>query len=434
MNRVLLLLGLVILSIVSSYSVTISDCSSNLSVSGETYFLDSPVVGGSCNITSNNVALNCQDNSLSDMTVMFFGDLDNITVTNCVLINTSIFSDPVLMTLTNSEFSNLIIDGEDLSKNIITNFIFFNDSRFNNLSVSNFNYFFALGSRFSNTNLSNSFFENGVGITSGGEILESTIENVTLLNLEGGFHLVSTRNSRYSNLNLTTNNPNNHALSFSSLTYSTRDENSLVENIYVSGFATAIQIQSRANNITIRDSIFFNNSYGINFFTSSVDAFDINIYNNTFINNDGPIRIPGYLDSTYIYDNYFINSSVTEFSLTDFYGPVDNLFIYNNYFSNLSKLDIYDSPGVNADFTYLGQGNTYGNATAFSGTVCHASGVCDTNATVLTYADFNILIEPFLPVSSSVSTIVSSSTASLFPVFGLVNVIIILGGLFLYFM
>ena len=433
MNRLFLLLGLVVLSFVSSYSVTISDCSSNLSVSGETYFLDSPVVGGSCNITSNNVVFDCQDNSLSGMSVMFFGDLDNITVTNCALINTSIFSDPVLMTLTNSEFSNLIIDGEDLTKNIITNFIFFNDSRFNNLSVSNFNYFFGFTSRFSNTTLSNSFFENGVGVTTGGEILESTIENVTVLNLQGGFHLVATRNSRYSNLNLTTNNSFEHALSFSSASYSTRDENSLVENIYVSGFSTAIQIQSRANNITIRDSIFFNNSYGINFFTSSVDAFDIHIYNNTFMNNNGPIRIPGYLDSTYIYGNYFINSSNSEFSLTDFYGPVDNLFIYNNYFSNISKVSIDDSPGVNADFTYLGQGNTYGNDTAFSGTVCHASGVCDTNATVLTYTDFNTLIEPFLPASSTFSSVVSSSTSSLFPVFGLVNIIILLGGLFLYF-
>ncbi|MEC8220734.1 MAG: hypothetical protein VX028_01570, partial [Nanoarchaeota archaeon] len=358
MNRVLLLLGLVVLSFVSSYSVIISDCSSNLSVSGETYFLDSPVVGGSCNITSNNVALNCQDNILSDMTVMFFGDLDNITVTNCALINTSVFSDPALMTLTNSEFSNLIIDGEDLSKHIITNLIFINDSRLNNLSVSNFNYFFGLSSRFSNTTLSNSFFENGIGITNGGEILESTIENVTVLNLQGGFHSVSTRNSRYSNLNLTTNNPNNHALSFSSSAHASKDENSLVENIYVSGFSTPIQIQSRANNITIRDSIFFNNSYGIQFFTSSVDAFDIAIYNNTFIDNEIAITIPGYLDSTYIYDNYFINSSISEFSLRDFYGDVDNIFVYNNYFSNISKVSVDDSPGVNANFTYLGQGNT----------------------------------------------------------------------------
>ena len=400
MNRLLLLFGLVVMSFVSSYSVTISDCSSNLSVSGETYFLDSPVVGQNCNITSSNVAFNCQDNSLSNMDIYIIA-LGHISISNCNLANVSVTS--FISTLNNLTLRNISVDNLDQTKNFISFSI--DNSLIKNISGNNFNFF--IDGSISNSSFFNIYGENMVG------------------GFNSGFGM---DNVQFNTINLTSGI--NHGIYITG----TSSEHVLIENSYFSNFSDGIVIFPGADNITIRNSLFENNSFGIRFdvtnsFNPVTNAY---VYNNTIRYGYYGLNLVGNVDDSYFYNN-IIYDNQNDFV---YLGTVssDNSYIYNNYFGNFSSIGFSSPENFNSNFTYLGQGNTYGNDTSFSGTVCHASGVCDTNATVLTYSDFNTLIEPFLPASSTVSAVISSSTASLFPVFGLVNFIIILGSLFLYFM
>lgn len=393
MNRVLLLLGLVVLSLVSSYSVTISDCSSNLSVSGETYFLDSPVVGQNCNITSSNVVFDCQDNSLSDMDI-YISVSDSVSVNNCNFINLSITS--LGSILDNFTLENISVDNLDQTKNFIS--FSLNNSLVKNIFGNNFNFLIdgdIDNSIFVDLNLSN-FFQ----IVNFNTMFNSSFFNIYGNNMDGGFtYAFGMVRILFDNINFI--NGTEQGIFIRGV----NSEHVLIQNSYFFNFSDGLLIFPGVDNITIRNSLFENNSFGIRFdVTSSSDpVINAYVYNNTIRYGYDGLNLVGNIDDSYFYDNIIYDNSYDFVYLGTFSS--DNSYFYNNYFGNLSLLGLTSPENFNSNFTYLGQGNTYGNDTAFSGTVCHATGVCDTNATVLTYADFNTLIESLLPTSSTVEEV-----------------------------
>ncbi len=375
------------------------------------------------------INLDCNGNTFYNTSIEFSDNsplvsnvINNVSLRNCFFINSSIVSEEIL---NNSIFENLFFDNIDKSKNVFD--FESNNSIFDNITALNLD--ILITGNLENSVLNN-FFSNNSNeiIKSTTKIKNSSISNFESLNfIRAITNIYGVDNSIFSNMIFKSNvsTPDNIIGIDSS-------ENTIIENFFVNttSYSGGIRLNDGVN-ITIRNNYLINT---VGLAIGRVSMFpseNLYVYNNTVIDSQNGLRLLSVRNS-YIYDNIFINNTF-DYS---YFGsdPTSGIFIYNNYFSDLNSFDIVSPENFNSNFTYLGQGNTYGNDTAFSGTVCHATGVCDTNATVLTYAEFNTLIEPLLPASSTLSSVVSSFTGSLFPVFGLGNIIILLGGLFLYFM
>ena len=193
-----------------------------------------------------------------------------------------------------------------------------------------------------------------------------------------------------------------------------------------------------SNNTILNDSIInfislpsFSN-FTDSFFSNSVLSLNVNTQNNNFINLvmiNSTIEQPG------------IFNTITQNSFENITGNVD-----------LTARNLYNNTFTNVDFDYIQllantvQNNTYlnssiNNITSFNWSQTpnffennsYAQGIVNSSGCIIAAQPEVICDTGSWSVFSPV-VVSNSSTASLFPVFGLVNSILLLGGLFLYFM
>ena len=188
----------------------------------------------------------------------------------------------------------------------------------------------------------------------------------------------------------------------------------LYEDFYLSGFGNiAFDISDNYNeNNTYRNIYIENYNQGI-----TLRRF-FNTANSTFENITINSTTTGF---SFTGDDYILNDITIVNTTTPLYfddqGSASNLtgiYILNSYLENFSAIDIRSGNWSRNNITF--QGNTFlaGTAPANECFDIPYNTTCNT---------------AFVPVVST-----PPSTASLFPVFGLVNSILLLGGLFLYFM
>ena len=342
MNRVLLLLGLVILSIVSSYAdQNITSCGTVIN-SVDNYFLNQSIntSSGNCiefQVGASGSTFNCQGFDLRDYGSAAHGlivDANNMVLSNCIIRDFNTFN--VDISADNITFQNTTL------LNGVSDFSGVDNSRFINNTL-NYEHL-----RFGRNN---NLFSN------------NTILNDSIIDFISTPSFSNFTDSFFSNsvLSLDANTQNNN-------------------------FINLVMVNSTIEQLGIFNTITQNTFENI---TGNVNLTARNLFNNTFTNVDFDyIQIV----NTPVENNTFSTSSIN--NITSFnWSQTPNFFENNSYAQGI----------VNSSGCII---------------VAQPEVVCDTGSWSV-----------FSPVVVS-----TSSTASLFPVFGLANIIILLGGLFLYFM
>ena len=341
MNRVLLLLGIVVLSFVSSYAdQNITSCGAVITTV-DNYFLNQSInaSSGDCiefQASASGSTLNCQGFELRDYGSSAHGlivDANNMILSNCIIGDFNTFN--VDISTDNITFQNTTL------LNGVSDFSGVDNSRFINNTL---NYeilrFGRNNNLFSNNTILNDSIINFISLPSFSNFTDSFFSNSVL------------------SLNVNTENNN---------------------------FINLVMINSTIEQPGIFNTITQNSFENI---TGNVDLTARNLYNNTFTNVDFDYI---QLLANTVQNNTFSASSINNISSFN-WSQTPNFFENNSYAQgivNSSGCIIAAQPEV----------------------------ICDTGSWSV-----------FSPVVSS-----TSSTSSLFPVFGLVNIIILLGGLFLYF-
>ncbi len=456
MKRILLLLGLVILSIVSSYSaLSVNNCrsivESDLDPDREILLTQSIDFNGSgtCfDIEPNDISFNCQGNYIDGNDTgnfMFFSntskDYTNISITNCNLINMSILGasfEDLTLELSNSNVSYVErgFGSAVGTEEIIYTQVNFIEKLVPVSSCGSILTNYPFSSSYLTQNISNLTLGAGqacIRLVSGsldcqGHTIESNIIGVSTDEINNSLRNCNIKSGSFG-----------FEMSFSS--------NDLIENIIIEdassfGFDILGVTNSIFRNITIlplppvADGFFIRSSSHNNLFEDIViynatDAFSVGTSdNNTFrniivheaLNNAFSINsLNTTIENLEVLDNSrvtllddYTTISNSNISSLYFVSGSEHSLIQNSYLSNFS--DIIIQSGNWSDYNITFQGNTFltGTAPANECFDIPYNTTCNT---------------AFVPVVSS-----TSSTASLFPVFGLANIIIILGGLFLYFM
>ena len=456
MKRVLLFLGLVVLSFVSSFSaLSVNDCRSivegDLDPDREILLTQNIDFNGSGNcfdIEPNDISFNCQGNYIDGNDTgnfMVFSntskDYTNISITNCNLINMSIlgfsFQD-LTLELSNSNVSYVergfgsAVGNEEITYpqvNFIEKLVPVSScgSIFTNYPFS---------SSYLSQNISNLTLGAGqacIRLVSGsldcqGHTIESNIIGVSTdetynslrnCNIKSGsFGVEMSFSSNDLMENIIIEDASNYAFDILGVT------NSVFRNITILPHVpTSLYIRSSSDNNFFEDIVIYNATSAI-----TVGASDNNFFRNIFIQETLSSAVgilSTVLNTTFenltIVDNSRVNifsdyTTISNSNISSLYfaSGSEHSLIQNSYLGNFSDITIQS--GNWSDYNITFQGNTFlaGTAPANECFDIPYNTTCNT---------------AFVPVISS-----TSSTASLFPVFGLVNVLILFGGLFLYFM